>query len=237
MPDRKQLINSMREERTIRSFVKRSGRITRAQKAALSDLWPRFGVDWSPRPLDLDGLFGRSAPRVLEIGFGNGESLIEQAAAYPESDFLGIEVHEPGAGHCLLLADQSKLTNLRIALHDAQEVLQWQIPDGSIHRINLYFPDPWPKKRHHKRRILQPDFLESAARKLAPGGSLHIATDWENYALHIDQLLAADPHFRVAERREHSGDNALDRPMTKFEKRGLGKGHRIWDWRLEKISH
>lgn len=231
------MTESMPQPRTIRSYVKRTGRITRAQKSALIDLWPDYGVDWSPHLLDMDRLFGRRAQRVLEIGFGNGESLIEQAAASPELDFFGIEVHEPGAGHCLLLAHQSKLANLRIALHDALEVLQLQVPDGSLCRINLYFPDPWPKKRHHKRRILQPGFLEIAARKLGPGGTLHIATDWENYAQHIDELLAADQHFRVTERREHSGNNALDRPMTKFEKRGLGKGHRIWDWRLQKNSH
>jgi tRNA (guanine-N7-)-methyltransferase len=211
--------------------------MTFAQKRALRELWPLYGLDFSNARLDLDRLFGRHAPRILEIGFGNGESLIEQAAANPQFDFLGIEVHEPGAGHCLLLAKQSNMANLRIVLHDAFEVLQSQVPDDSLYRINLYFPDPWPKKRHHKRRILQPEFLALANRKLEPGGSLHIATDWENYALHIDELLAADGHFSIAERREHAGENALDRPTTKFEKRGLGKGHRIWDWRLEKNSH
>ncbi len=229
--------NCMSEIRTIRSFVKRAGRLTNAQKRALKELWPQYGVDFSHAWLDLDRRFERRAQRVLEIGFGNGESLIEQAVANPQLDFLGIEVHEPGAGHCLLLARQSNIANLRIIIHDAYEVLQSQIPDDSICRINLYFPDPWPKKRHHKRRMLQPEFLALAARKLAPGGSLHIATDWENYALHIDGTLASDGHFCIAERREHAGENALDRPMTKFEKRGLGKGHRIWDWRLEKNSH
>lgn len=227
----------MQEKRTIKSFVKRTGRMTGAQKRALKELWPNYGVEFSHAHLDLDHLFGRRAQRVLEIGFGNGESLIEQASANPQSDFIGIEVHEPGAGHCLLLAKQSNIANLRIIVHDAFEVLQSQIPDNGLCRVNLYFPDPWPKKRHHKRRILQPEFLALVARKLTPGGSLHIATDWENYALHIDEILASDRQFCVAERREHAGENALDRPMTKFEKRGLGKGHRIWDWRLEKNSH
>jgi tRNA (guanine-N7-)-methyltransferase len=227
----------MQEARTIRSFVKRTGRMTGAQKRALKELWPQYGVEFALAHLDLDHLFGRRAPRVLEIGFGNGESLIEHAAKSQQFDFIGIEVHEPGAGHCLLLAKQSNIANLRIIIHDAFEVLQSQIPDNCLCRINLYFPDPWPKKRHHKRRILQPEFLALVARKLVPGGSLHIATDWENYALHIDEVLASDGQFYVAERREHAGENALDRPMTKFEKRGLGKGHRIWDWRLEKNSH
>lgn len=211
--------------------------MTDAQKRALKELWPQYGVEISHAHLDLDRLFRRRAPCVLEIGFGNGESLIELAAANPQFDFIGIEVHEPGVGHCLLLAKQFNIVNLRIIKHDAFEVLQSQIPDYGLCRINLYFPDPWPKKRHHKRRILQPEFLALVARKLSPGGSLHIATDWENYALHIEEVLASDGHFGIAERREHAGDNALDRPMTKFEKRGLGKGHRIWDWRLEKISH
>jgi tRNA (guanine-N7-)-methyltransferase len=210
--------------------------MTGAQSRALDELWPEYGVEFSPEELDLDALFGRNALRVLEIGFGNGESLIEQAVANPHLDFLGAEVHEPGAGHCLLLAKQFGITNLRIVMHDAMDVLQVQIPAASLSRINLYFPDPWPKKRHHKRRILQPEFLRLVSHKLSPDGSLYIATDWAAYAEHIDTLLASDQHFCVAERREHAGENALDRPMTKFERRGLGKGHRIWDWQLAKNS-
>jgi tRNA (guanine-N7-)-methyltransferase len=210
--------------------------MTPAQSRALSDLWPRFGIDFSAEVLDLDRIYGRRAARVLEVGFGDGESLVAQAASRPHLDYLGIEVHEPGAGHCLLKAEEAGIGNLRIVIHDAIEVLHSQIADASLHRINLYFPDPWPKKRHHKRRIVQPEFMQLTARKLAHGASLHIATDWENYAEHIDEIAAANSYFVVAERQVHGGENALDRPMTKFERRGLGQGHRIWDWRLAKNS-
>jgi tRNA (guanine-N7-)-methyltransferase len=210
--------------------------MTAAQSRALEDLWPRYGIDFCESPLDLDRVFGRSADRVLEIGFGDGESLVQQSVANPHDDYLGIEVHDPGAGHCLLQASQHQVENLRIVIYDALDVLQQQVPDESLNRINLYFPDPWPKKRHHKRRIVQRDFLRLVAKKLITRGSLHIATDWENYAQHIDEILASETPFRIAERREHGGENALDRPMTKFERRGLGKGHRIWDWRLVKNS-
>lgn len=210
--------------------------MTAAQSRALEELWPDYGIEFSEEFLDLDRVFGRSADRVLEIGFGDGDSLVQQAAANPGVDYLGIEVHDPGAGHCMLQARRHEIRNLRIVIHDALDVLQQQVPDASLNRINLYFPDPWPKKRHHKRRMVQHEFLQLAARKLKAGGSLHIATDWENYAAQIDEITAAGKLFRIAERREHVGENALDRPMTKFEKRGLGKGHRIWDWRLIRIS-
>lgn len=221
--------------RTIRSFVRRSGRLTPSQERALRVLWPEYGIAYTQRELELEQIFGRVAPRVLEIGFGDGEVLIEQASANPSMDFIGIEVHDPGVGHCLLRAQAAKISNIRLSRHDATEVLREQIPAASLHRINLYFPDPWPKKRHHKRRILQHDFLLLAAGKIEAGGSLHIATDWQNYARHIDEILASDDNFRVSVRRVHSGDNPLDRPTTKFERRGLLHGHRIWDWRLARI--
>lgn len=229
--------NPEARRRSVRTYVKRTGRMTAAQTRALEELRPRYGIDFSESVLNFDTLFGRTAARVLEIGFGDGESLAQQAAEHPHLDYLGIEVHEPGAGHCMLLAERHALQNLRVIIHDALEVLQHQVPDASLERINLYFPDPWPKKRHHKRRILREEFLELAASKLNSQGSLHIATDWENYAAHIDELLTSSTLFNIDERREHCGENALDRPMTKFEKRGLGKGHRIWDWKLVKISH
>lgn len=222
--------------RTIRSFVRRAGRMTSSQRRALDDLWPVYGLEFSQDLLDLASVFGRQAPVVLEIGFGNGDSLVQQASEHPDQDFVGIEVHEPGIGHCLIRAQDASVSNLRVIMHDALEVLAEQIPAACLHRVNLYFPDPWPKKRHHKRRILQPAFLELVAERLVSGGNLHIATDWANYAEHIDEVLEQSVRFTCAERREHSGDKPLDRPPTKFERRGLRKGHRIVDWRCEKIS-
>ena len=218
------------QKRTIRSFVRRTGRRTPSQEKALHELWPRFGVDYSPALLDLAALFGRNAPVTLEIGFGNGESLVQQAAASPDRDFIGIEVHEPGIGHCLLKARGAGIDNLRLIMHDAVEVLSNQVPVASVVRVNLYFPDPWPKKRHHKRRIVQHDFLVLVADRLIPGGTFNVATDWADYAEHIDEIIANSGLFSVAERREHDGSRPLDRPQTKFELRGLKKGHRIVDW-------
>jgi len=222
-------------QRQIRSFVRRAGRMTPAQEAAIKRLWPRFGIDFAAAPLDLEGLFGRHAPRVLEIGFGNGDTLVEQAAMAPDTDFIGIEVHEPGVGHCLRRIESAGIGNLRLICHDAVEVLARQLPPASLARINLYFPDPWPKKRHHKRRIVNDAFLALAARALADGGCLCIATDWAPYAAHIDEVVAASTAFGTVERCHHAGDRALDRPTTKFERRGLSKGHGIWDWKLARL--
>ena len=223
-----------RHRRSIRSFVRRAGRLTASQQRALDELWPQFGIAFDGTRLDLDAIFGRHAARVLEIGFGNGDSLVELAAAEPEIDFLGIEVHEPGIGHCLIRIRETGVSNLRLICHDAIEVLEAGIPAGSLSRINLYFPDPWPKKRHHKRRIVNPRFLDLAANALEPGGSLNVATDWDNYAEHIDERLEADARFVCSERRVHDGGRPLDRPATKFERRGLKRGHRIHDWRFER---
>ena len=217
-------------KRTIRSFVRRAGRMTTSQQRALDELWPSFGVDFDEAALDYEALFGRRADVVLEIGFGNGETLVEQAAAAPARDFIGIEVHEPGVGRCMLKAEEAGISNLRLVMHDAIEVLRHQVPARSLSRLNLYFPDPWPKKRHHKRRIVQPAFLDLVADRLQAGGRLNIATDWANYAEHIDEVLGQSDRFTCAERREHDGDRPLDRPQTKFERRGLRKGHRIFDW-------
>ena len=229
------MANSGSGRRSVRSFVRRAGRITPAQDRALREHWPQYGIDFSPKPLDLDEVFGRTADRVLEIGFGNGETLVRDAAGRPDVDFLGIEVHEPGIGRCLIAASDLEITNLRVIRHDAVEVLRGQIEDGSFNRINLYFPDPWPKKRHHKRRLVQAPFLELAASKLAPAGVLHIATDWENYAEQIDDLIDQSSSFTLAERQVHGEESTPPgREMTKFERRGLRKGHRIWDWHLRK---
>ena len=222
--------------RSVRSFVRRTGRITESQQRALDELWPRMGVEISDEPLNMHRLFGRDAPLTVEIGFGNGDSLVELAAEHPDHDFLGIEVHEPGIGHCLIAARQAGVDNLRIVSDDAVDVLAKQVAPGSISRLNLYFPDPWPKKRHHKRRILKPDFLELVHSRLTSDGALHIATDWQNYAEAIDELFADSTLFALDERREHDGDRPLDRAATKFEKRGLKKGHRIWDWRFKKTA-
>ena len=225
-----------RTKRSIRSYVRRSGRLTPSQQRAIDEMWSTCGVDYVDRPLDLDALFGHDAPKVLEIGFGNGDSLVQMAHDHPEWDFLGIEVHEPGVGHCLIRVRELQLTNLRIVSHDALEVMRDQLSSGSLARINLYFPDPWPKKRHHKRRIVNQTFLALAGERLGRGGSLHIATDWQPYAEQINEVVANSGIFDVAERREHAGDRPLDRPSTKFEQRGIREGHRIWDWRLEPIQ-
>jgi tRNA (guanine-N7-)-methyltransferase len=216
--------------RSIRSYVRRAGRMTDSQKRALEELWPVYGIDFEASPLSFTEIFGRDAPVALEIGFGNGETLVEQAAAHPEMDFVGIEVHEPGVGHCLLGARNAGIGNLRLIAHDAIEVLARQVPRQSLRRLNLYFPDPWPKKRHHKRRIVSDVFLELVAGRLETAGRLYVATDWANYAGHIDEVFARSGDFRCLERREHGGDAPLDRPQTKFERRGLRKGHRITDW-------
>ncbi len=223
--------------RTIRSFVRRAGRLTAPQQGALVELWPIYGIELKEELLDLDEIFGRRAERVLDIGFGNGDALIFSTQENPEQDFIGIEVHKPGMGHCLLMARASGISNLRLIQHDAVEVLQNQIPNGAIKRINLLFPDPWPKKRHHKRRLLQEPFVNLAGKKLRSGGTFHIATDWSNYAEQIDEVMNASNDFKLEERQEHTGDRPLDRQTTKFEIRGLSKGHRIWDWKFVRLPH
>ncbi|MDH3746786.1 MAG: tRNA (guanosine(46)-N7)-methyltransferase TrmB [Gammaproteobacteria bacterium] len=218
------------QRRTVRSFVRRSGRLTPSQQRAIESLWPVYGIEFEASPLNFDAIFGRDAPRILEIGFGNGDTLVQLAIDQPEHDFIGIEVHEPGIGHCLIRLRETGINNVRVIAHDALEVLECQIPVSSLHRINLYFPDPWPKKRHHKRRIVQTPFLELCANALKSNGTLHIATDWANYAEHIDATFAAFSGFRCTECRVHNGERPLDRPRTKFEQRGLRHGHKIWDW-------
>ena len=193
--------------------------MTASQQKALAELWPLYGVEYTGNVLDLTALFGRDAPVVLEIGFGNGDSLVQLAADDPASNFLGVEVHDPGIGHCMIAARGANVENLRLINHDAIEVLENSLPAASLDRINLYFPDPWPKKRHHKRRIVQAPFLELCASRLKSGASLHIATDWANYAEHIDEVLEDSDLFECAERREHGGEAPLARPATKFERR------------------
>ncbi len=217
------------KQRPIRSFVRRTGRVTTAQQRALKEYWPDYGLDYTPSQMDLDQVFGRSAGRILEIGFGNGELLVTIAAANPQTDFIGVEVHEPGVGHCLLRLHELSLTNVRLIRHDAIDVLNRQIPDGALHGVNLFFPDPWPKKRQHKRRIVQPDFVALLGRKIEIGGFFHTATDWANYAEHIDETVAANPLF------QRTVAKIPDRPETKFELRGKRLGHEIRDRIYERI--
>lgn len=215
--------------RPIRSFVRREGRMTDGQKRALESLQERYGVPADGRPLDPADIFGREAPLILEIGFGNGESLVAMAAQHPDRNYLGIEVHRPGVGHLLNRAQELGLENLRVICHDANEVLQQQVPDASLAGMQLYFPDPWPKKRHHKRRIVQPSWVTLVHRKLAPGGYLHMATDWEEYALHMREVMEAESGFTNTAGVGRYLEGRGERPETKFERRGLKRGHAVWD--------
>lgn len=222
--------------RTIRSFVKRGGRITPAQQRALEQLWPRFGVDPGGRALDLDQLFGRRAPRTLEIGFGDGEVLVALASAHPQRDYLGIEVHGPGLGHCLLAAAAAKLGNLRLIRGDAVEVLEHSLPAAALDEVLILFADPWPKKRHHKRRLVQPAFVALLASRMAPGARLRLATDWRPYADWMLAVLADSSAFRNL--APHGGflPHALKRPVTKFERRGARLGHSTHELEFERIA-
>jgi tRNA (guanine-N7-)-methyltransferase len=217
--------------RKIRSFVKRPGRLTAAQSRALGDLLPRFGVAADVgAPLDLDVLFGRRAPRVLDIGFGDGEAVVTCAANYRDIDYLGVEVHEPGIGHLLLLLEKANLANVRVIARDAADVVR-ELPDGSVDAVNLFFPDPWPKKRHHKRRLVQPAFAAELARVLKPGGFLHVATDWADYAEHSHAVLSADARLAAVKNDDDLCHNPLAfRPPTKFERRGRRLGHDVVDF-------
>ena len=220
--------------REIKSFVKRIGRITAGQKQALETQWPRYGLDYSGTPRDLAATFGNTHPVVLEIGFGNGEALFAAAKADPARNYIGIEVHEPGVGRLLRDADAAGLVNLRVSKHDAVEVLRHEITPGSLAEVRLYFPDPWHKKRHYKRRIVQPDFVEMIASRLACDGLFHLATDWEPYAEHMFDVLDASPSFRNELGPRQSAPRPDWRIETHFQKRGERLGHGVWDllyWR------
>jgi tRNA (guanine-N7-)-methyltransferase len=215
--------------RSVRSFVVRAGRMTVAQERAWHELWPRYGVETAGTPLDFAAIFGREAPRTLEIGFGNGESLVALAAAHPDRDYLGIEVHRPGVGHLMLRAEELALANVRAICRDAVEVLRECLAPATLDEVLLYFPDPWPKKRHHKRRIVQPDFVALVASRLRPGGTLRMATDWEPYAAHMLEVASG-----CATLRNESPDGGFvprpdSRPVTRFERRGQRLGHGVWD--------
>jgi tRNA (guanine-N7-)-methyltransferase len=217
----------LQERRAIRSYVLRQGRITNAQRRAHAELLPAFGIAFSPTPLDLDTAFGRAAPKILEIGFGMGETTAEIAQQHPENDYLGIEVHSPGVGSLLARIAELRLANVRIIQHDAVEVLQHMIAPAALDGVHVFFPDPWPKKRHHKRRLIQPPFLALLTSKMKPGAVLHACTDWEDYAAQMLQVFSAETMLENT--APGYADRPDARPHTKFERRGLGLGHRVWD--------
>jgi tRNA (guanine-N7-)-methyltransferase len=212
----------------IRSFIRRQGRITPGQQLALDNYWAKYCLD-PEADYDFARVFGHAAPLIIEIGFGNGESLAKMAAANPDTDYIGIEVHKPGVGHLMMLLDQQGLNNVRIYCHDAIEIIEHKIADNSLAGVHLFFPDPWPKKKHHKRRIVRPDFVELLVRKLKTGGYFHTATDWQNYAETMLTILSADSSINNASPAGDYCGRPEYRPLTKFEQRGLRLGHGVWD--------
>ncbi|HXZ97130.1 MAG TPA: tRNA (guanosine(46)-N7)-methyltransferase TrmB [Burkholderiales bacterium] len=218
--------------RTIRSFVLRQGRISKAQSRAYRELLPKYSISYSESPLDLNRIFGRDAPKILEIGFGMGESSAAIAQAYPQNDYLGIEVHTPGVGSLLNKIEAAGLSNIRVIQHDAADVVRNMIPPFSLAGIHIFFPDPWPKKRHHKRRLVQPEFVSLLCERLKTGGYLHVATDWKDYAEYILSVLRNEP--RLANTAQDYAQRPEYRPLTKFEQRGLKLGHPVWDLMFRK---
>ncbi|UVK77640.1 MAG: tRNA m(7)G46 methyltransferase [Sodalis sp. Fse] len=222
--------------RRIRSFVCRQGRLTKSQQYALDHYWMEMGVNYQVHTLNFDALFGRQAPVTLEIGFGMGASLITMATALPQHNFFGIEVHLPGVGACLSNAHKSGLSNLRMMYHDAVEVMENKISDRSLTRLQIFFPDPWHKARHNKRRIIQPPFVTLVGRKLAVGGIFHMATDWKPYAEQMLKVMTASKNFRNISYQNDYVPRPKNRPLTKFEQRGQKLGHGVWDLIFEQIA-
>ncbi len=232
--------DSVREETTarreIKSFVLRAGRMTTGQQRGWDECWEKWGLTIDQSTLDQEKTFGREAPMILEIGYGMGHSLVTMAGAEPDKDFIGIEVHRPGVGSLLNEARIAGITNLRSYCDDAVEVLKQCIPDGSLSRVQIYFPDPWHKKRHHKRRLVQPAFIEAIRSKLAMGGVIHMATDWENYAEQMLEVMTAAEGFSNQAEDNRYAPRPDYRPLTKFEKRGQRLGHGVWDLLFERIA-
>lgn len=214
----------------IRSFVLRQGRITAGQRRALEKYWPEFGVDYQPRILDLDRLFGRQAPKILDIGSGNGDTTVAMAMAHPENDYLAVEVHTPGVGSLLRKISANRLRNIRICNHDVIEVLRWQIPPGSLDSVYLFFPDPWPKKRHHKRRLVNAEFLRLLGRCMQRHARLFIATDWQDYAEHILEVFSRSPDFVNIAGDNNPAPRPHWRESTRFEQRGRRLEHDVIDF-------
>jgi len=223
------MTDTEKHHRPIRSYVLRQGRLTEGQERALTDYWPKWGLEPGDALLDLDALFGRQAPRVLEIGFGMGDALAEMAANHPEQDYMGIEVHRPGVGKLLANIAERGCQNVRVFNFDAVQILTKQIPDESLDRVLLFFPDPWHKKRHNKRRIVQPEFIQLLRRKLKPGGVFHMATDWQDYAEWMMEFMSSAEGFVNQAGEGNYSEKPDYRPETKFERRGLRLGHGIWD--------
>lgn len=215
--------------RQIRSFVRRERHLTPAQERALAELWARFGVDHHEVAADFATIFGRLAPTIVEIGFGNGAALAVAALAHPENNYLGVEVHRPGIGYLLRRLQTNGANNARVVQADAKEIFETWIPDQSLSAVNIFFPDPWPKKRHHKRRLLQTDFATLIMRKLKPGGHLHLATDWRDYAEHMLAALSQVPGLANVTEDERFSSYISARPPTKYEQRGQRLGHEVWD--------
>jgi tRNA (guanine-N7-)-methyltransferase len=214
-------------KRHIRSYVLRQGRVSVAQQRAIDTWLPRYGIAHITRQIDLDQTFGRKAPKVLEIGFGMGDSTATIAAAHPEIDYLALEVHTPGVGNLLKLIDSEQLNNIRIMQHDAVEVLRDMIGDGTLDGVHIFFPDPWHKARHNKRRLIQSPFIAKLVQKLKPGGYIHVATDWQDYAEQVLAVLSAEPLLENS--AESYAPRPDYRPLTKFEQRGIKLGHGVWD--------
>jgi tRNA (guanine-N7-)-methyltransferase len=214
-------------QQSIRSFVLRQGRVSNAQRRACETLLPAYGISFSENLLDLNQVFGRQAPKILEIGFGMGESTAIIAQSHPENDYLGIEVHTPGVGSLLNQIEQHGLTNLRIVQYDAVAVLQHMLPAACLDGVHIFFPDPWPKARHHKRRLIQPAFVARLCSHLKPGGYIHVATDWEEYAVQILQVLSQEQ--QLSNTAADYAPRPDYRPLTKFEQRGIKLGHGVWD--------
>ncbi len=219
----------LKSYRPIRSFVRREGRLTSAQQQALTLLWPKYGIASPPTMLNFETLFGRQAPTVVDIGFGNGEALAALAAAHPAQNYIGIEVHRPGIGRLLLKLEQAQLTNVRILQGDARELPAIAFPDSALSQINIFFPDPWPKKRHHKRRLIQPDFTALLRSKLQIDGLVHLATDWQDYAGQMLTVMESTAGLENCAGPDNYSERPDSRPQTKFERRGLLLGHRVYD--------
>lgn len=216
--------------RVVRSFVRREGRMTDGQKAALERLSARYSLDALEGPIDFAAAFGRTAPVSFEIGFGAGDALLARAQARPDWNHVGVEVHRPGVGRALIRAEQMRLTNLRVMTRDAVEILRAQVADGALHEVVIEFPDPWHKKRHHKRRLVQPAFVQLVARRLAPGGALRLATDWAEYALQMREVLDTEGTLvNLSTREDGFVERPATRPLTRFEARGARLGHAVFD--------